>query len=337
MRTRFSAERVTVETGARLHLGFYGLCSSSGLALGGVGLAVDGVGYKVTVAPAGELSVEGCQRERAADIALEAARLYGLPGLRVTVERCIPGHVGLGSTTQLTLSIHAAAAVLSGASPLEAVRRVNRGFYSGVGVGVWLRGGLVVDTGVTGGEPFSAKPMAYAPVPGDWRLLALLPPGRRGPPEGPLERQLMEHAVSRLEGWPGRCPEAFEALLRGVLAGAALGDFDRFVEGLERLEGLTASLFVGEQEGGLFCCREAAEAAQLLRRVGARGVGQSSWGPLVYGFYPSPRRARAALQLLRRLAPRGWTVLVLAPRLRGAVLRAPRPHRRLAGAFSSTV
>ena len=116
MRIRFSTEHVTVETGARLHLGFYGLCRSSGLMLGGVGLAVDGVGYRVTVAAAEKLAVKGCQRELVASIALEAARLYELPGLRVAVERCIPRHVGLGSTTQLTLSIHAATAVLSGAS-----------------------------------------------------------------------------------------------------------------------------------------------------------------------------------------------------------------------------
>ena len=137
----------------------------------------------------------------------------------------------------------------------------------------------------------------------------------------------MERVVEARDEEEGACTPAYRLVLRRLLPGAALGDFNAFVEALEALEVLTASVFSGAQGGGLFCCPEAAEAARLLRGAGARGVGQSSWGPLVYGFYPSPARARAAVHLLRHLllGRRGWRILLLEPRLRGAVVRwAPR-------------
>ncbi len=324
--TRFSDEapdRVVVETGGRVHLGFYRPCAAGGWVLGGLGVAVDGVGFRVSAERAETLIVEGCDVDRLRAAAEAAARSFGLSGLRVRAEACIPRHVGLGSTTQLWLAVHAAAAVLAGRSVEEAVRAAGRSRLSGVGVGVFLWGGLVADTGLRGGRPGTVAPMTWTPLPRGWTILAVLPrvEGWRVE-EGAAEEAAVLQAVLHA---PGRaCGRAMEALVSKVYPGAASGDFNLFAEGLEDIEAATAAAFSGSQPGGAYCCRETMLAAEELRRAGGRAVGQSSWGPLAYAWYPSPGEAGDAAELLKRRLPRGWRLLLLRPRPRGARVE-PRP------------
>jgi len=314
------------ETGARLHLGFYRLCRGvSGLVLGGVGLAVDleGVATRVVFEPReGGIEVtapEACLSD-AEEAATAASRRYGVTG-RLVVERCIPRHVGLGSTTQLVLAIHAVVARAAGVEDLEAVvGSAGRGFYSGVGAGVFLRGGLVIDAGLRGGGRAS-RPMAWAWPPSSWGLVVVVPSvePRRLMAEDALEDEAMRGVLAGLPPGPGACAEPYSALLDLLLPGAALPSFDMFVAGVEALEAAAARLFGGAQ-GGAMCCSEAEAAAAALRGVGARGVGQSSWGPSVYGFFSSRGAAARAAAVLRRRLGGGFRVLAGAVRRRGATL-----------------
>ncbi|NOZ89159.1 MAG: hypothetical protein GXO15_04455 [Crenarchaeota archaeon] len=324
--TRFSDEaldRVVVETGGRVHLGFYRPCAAGGWVLGGVGVAVDGVGFRVAAERADTISVEGCDVDRLRAAAEAAARSFGLRGLRVHADTCIPRHVGLGSTTQLWLAVHTAAAVLAGKGVEEAVKAAGRSRLSGVGVGVFLWGGLVADTGLRGGRPGTVAPMTWTPLPREWTILAVLPrvEGWRVE-EGAEEEATVLQAALRAGG--GGCSRAVEALVSKVYPGAATGDFDLFTEGLEDIEAATAAAFSGSQPGGAYCCSETRLAAEELRRAGGRAVGQSSWGPLAYAWYPTLGEAEEAAERLRRRLPRGWRLLLLRPRPRGARVE-PRP------------
>jgi len=294
--------RAVVEAPARIHLGFHSPCRSGGRVLGGLGVAAKapGLGVRVVVERSGGgLAAFGCDAARAGEALREAVERLGLGrGYRVYVEECLPRHVGLGSTTQLVLSVYAGLAALEGIDVEEAVEAAGRGPYSGVGTGVFLRGGLVVDAGARAGEA-RARPALYARLPRRWRLVVVLPlSAPRGRPEGAAEDSAM-HALPG-SGSPA-CLRARRAFLEKLLPGVAEGDFEAFVEALEYIEAATAEAFAPEQ-GGLFCCEESMEAAEALKNLGARGVGQSSWGPAVYGFFPSLRPAlRAALALAARL------------------------------------
>ncbi len=318
------AERVRVETGARLHLGFYRPCRRAGRFLGGLGIGIEAAGLhtRVYAERSHTLTVEApteCldDAERAAH---EASMRLRARGARVVVEECLPRHVGLGSTTQLVLAVYAAIAALHQRSIEEAARLAARGPYSGVGTGVFLRGGLVIDAGVSVGE--RAAPAAYAPVPPDWGLVVIVPivEGSRLVPEGPTESSLLD----RVRGVDQRlCLQGYVALLDMVLPGAAEADFDLFVSGLEVIEEVTGRAFASTQ-GGSMCCEESFRAALLLRSLGARAVGQSSWGPSVYGFFPTRAAAAAAAararSLMRANGLRG-RLHVAVPRLRGADIR----------------
>ncbi len=312
------SKRVSVWTGARIHLGFYGLCTHGDLRLGGVGLSVDGVGYKITVEVSNTVTVEGCQADRALGYVSKAARAFGIEGLRVKLHECIPPHVGLGSTTQLILALYASAAILAGYSveeaAIEAVKRSRRESFSGVGKGAFVYGGLVIDTGVRRGTA-GALPAAYARVPEHWRVIAILPKtGWRIEEEE--ERGVIMRIVEKKES-QDLCCKAYSALMRMVLPGIAFNDFDLFARGVEEIDRITGEYF-GDVQGGLYCCKESEDATRLLSKLGARGVGQSSWGPLVYGFYEDESKARKALEEAKRIIPNNWTVYMLRPRNVGA-------------------
>ncbi len=328
--TRFSAEHdrvAVVETGARLHLGFYRPCLRGGWVLGGVGAGVDGAGFRVAAGVGGEgLRVEGCQAERAMEALRAAAGWLGLRAAWLRVEECIPSHVGLGSTTQLWLAVYAALAALASRRVEDAVKAAGRFRLSAVGAGVFLWGGLVADTGLRGGKPGTVRPMLRLSLPEDWRVVAVLPDVKWRVEEAAAEEEAVIRAALASRG--EYCERASRALVDMVLPGAAAGDLELFARGLEEVEEATALAFSASQPGGRYCCPETARAVEELRRSGAVGVGQSSWGPLAYGWAGSPEDAeRIAARLSSRL-PRGWRLLLLRPRNRGAVLQvAPQAPR----------
>jgi beta-RFAP synthase len=56
-----------------------------------------------------------------------------------------------------------------------------------------------------------------------------------------------------------------------------------FGESLTGIQRIVGGWFRSVQ-GGIFATAQGAELARIMRRAGASGVGQSSWGPAVYGL-----------------------------------------------------
>src|SRR5581483_7464123 len=97
------------------------------------------------------------------------------------VEEVAPAHAGLGSGTQLALAIAAGLRRMHGL-PLD-VRgdavRVGRGARSGLGIGLFDTGGVIVDGG-RGASSDAAPVICRLPFPQDWRILLVLDPACTG-------------------------------------------------------------------------------------------------------------------------------------------------------------
>jgi len=306
---------VTVRVPARLHLGFLDLNGGLGRRFGGVGLAVNGPKTSITISAAPQMRVTGPERERVVSHVETLRRALGLAGAYdVRINEVVPAHVGLGSGTQLALAVAAALRRLHGL-PLDVARdavRLGRGARSGVGIGVFERGGLVVDGG-RGTTRTAAPIVSRMAFPESWRIVLVLDPHRQGV-HGPDERDIF----SRLPSFSDRdAGHLCRLVLMQALPALAESDIAAFGSAIKDIQGCIGDYFAPLQGGSRFSSPDVAAALDLLEREGAVGIGQSSWGPTGFAFAPSAEAADRLLSLARR-----------DPRCRDLELRAFRGLNR---------
>src|SRR5262245_10809828 len=106
---------VCVEAYARLHFGVLDLRGSGGRWFGGIGASASAPSLLLSAAAADSLTVDGEDSDRATAFARQFLSHHRLTcGARIHVHRVLPPHAGLGSGTQLALSIARALAELHG-------------------------------------------------------------------------------------------------------------------------------------------------------------------------------------------------------------------------------
>jgi beta-ribofuranosylaminobenzene 5'-phosphate synthase len=318
---------VVVTAPARLHFGMLDPAGVGARRFGGFGVGVESP--RVVVAarrrPGEAVTVTGSQADRATAFARRARTAFGLDsGVEVTVREAIPPHVGLGSGTKLGLAIARAVATLAGVSPApeQLAEASDRGARSSVGCWTFVAPGLVVEAGVAGEGPISPL-VARHPMPERWRCVLALPVGIEGL-SGDAEERFFGLVHDRGIGEP-RVPRL---LLTELLPGLLAGDIDEFGEALSEIQRDVGSIFAAQQ-GGVFHPHAAPLVDALLSlRVGA--VGQSSWGPAVYGIVDGPERAAEVAERLRDAVGAAIDVRVVDFDRRGASVAHPNAGRAAA-------
>lgn len=276
---------VFVETSARLHFGVLDLRGARGRWFGGVGAAAPEPTLLVSAAPADVLEVGGEAADRAAAFGGRFLAHYGVEGgARLHVHRALPAHAGLGSGTQLALAVARALAELHGieAGTDELARAMHRARRSAVGTWTFAGGGLVVEGGRRAEYPDGeevAPLLTRLAFPPSWSCV-LAVPARESGMSGADETE----ALAQLPSPPERDVERVAHLvLMGLLPALADADLEAFGAALTEIQRINGRWFAPAQ-GGTFAPGRGADVARCLVRSGATGVGQSSWGPAVYGL-----------------------------------------------------
>jgi beta-RFAP synthase len=282
---------------------------------GGGGVAVEFPRVVVAVRPASgqEVIALGSQAGRATAFAGRARDAFGhRGGLEVEVREAIPPHAGLGSGTKLGLAVALGVAELAGiaAGPQQLAAASGRGARSSVGCWTFAAPGLVIEAGVRDGGWISPL-VARHPMPERWRCVLALPLGGEG-----LSGDAEERFFDRLHERPAREPSVSRLLLTALLPGLVSGDIDEFGAALTEIQREIGSMFATEQ-GGVFHPR-AAPVVDALHALGVGAVGQSSWGPSVYGIVDGPERATEVADRLRDAVGSGTEVRVVDFDRRGA-------------------
>ena len=196
-----SPASVTVTVPARLHLGFLDLNGGLGRRFGSIGLAINGLKTSITFNAASQPQVTGPESERVRGYLQAMQRALDIENTcHVRIDEVVPAHAGLGSGTQIALAVAAGVRRLHGL-PLD-VRgdaiRLERGARSGVGIGLFDHGGLVVDGG-RGPLTTAAPVVSRMPFPEQWRILVVLDPHRQGV-HGPDEREVFSKLAPSSDG-----------------------------------------------------------------------------------------------------------------------------------------
>ncbi len=306
---------IVVTAPARLHFGMLDPAGLGARRFGGFGVGVESPRVVVAVRrrSGDAVSVSGSEPERATTFARQARRAFGLSGgVEVNVREAIPPHVGLGSGTKLGLAIARGLAELAGisAGPEQLTEASGRGARSSVGCWTFAAPGLVVEAGVRDGDYISPVVARY-PMPERWRCVLALPLGVEG-----VSGDAEERFFGQLRESPAAEPRVPRLLLTALLPGLLRSDIDQFGVALAQIQREMGSIFAAQQ-GGVFHPR-AAPLVDALLALGVGAVGQSSWGPSVYGIVDGPQAAADVADRLRVAAGAGTEVSVVDFDRRGA-------------------
>ena len=296
---------VTIRASARLHLGFIDLHGGLGRMYGSLGVSLQQpmCVVEVTSEKSG-LIVSGEEKSRATKITEQLIEHFDITqGLRITVWESIPQHAGLGSGTQLGLSIGSGITEVVGikTTVTELARILQRGTVSGVGTATFASGGFVVDGGKTTkelkDESIGIPPLIIRhDVPKDWCFVVAIP----GVPKG-LSGFREKLAFQKL---PSAKPEsaqmASRLLVMKLLPALIDDDIDRFGEALTRIQIIVGDVFASAQ-GGRFASPKIAECVNAMLDAGAKGAGQSSWGPACYGLVRGGKAASKVKKVVQEV------------------------------------
>lgn len=269
-----------IETPSRLHMGLIDLSRKFERQYGALGVMVKG-GFKIEVEQIAEgLKVDGTEREKheVSEVYERMKDHYDIDsGFRVDVERRVPRHVGLGSTTQLYLGTAKGMAELSGidADSVEIASVVGRSRFSAIGTYGFDMGGFILEGGKKKKE--KVPPLcARMAIPDDWRFLIVNPKEEEGYDE--TEEKPIMKKIEVDEEYPQKISHH---IIMGVLPSIKdgnIGEFADHISAIQRLVGMSFS----EYQGGIFH-PAVSDVIEFLEKI-TSGAGQSSWGPTAYGI-----------------------------------------------------
>ncbi|MBZ4201339.1 MAG: GHMP kinase [Methylotenera sp.] len=319
------AKQVKVTSRGRLHMGFFDLHGGLGRKYGGIGLSLSAPAQTLTVSLDDSWHADHESNARALVIAQQLMAKLNIEGaLKLAVDHGLPEHAGLGSGTQLALSVGAAISHLFelNLSTQEIAVLSGRGARSGIGIAAFDHGGLLIDGGRRLKSASSTKVDSPPPLlarydfPEAWRILLVLD-NRQAGVHG-------EHELAAFDQLPP-FPESLAAhLCRQVLMQAMPAlleqDLTAFGQAIQVLQSSVGDYFAPAQ-GGRYANAEVAAVLQYLAAQGVACFGQSSWGPTGFAVFADAASAEAYLaQLKTKFSKSGLSWLICSGYNRGAQL-----------------
>lgn len=287
---------VFVNAFARLHMGFLDLNGSQGRRFGSLGLGLNGPDTLIELATGqhafGDVE-EPAYVSKSKQLILAHANIES--DVSIKVHREIPRHFGLGSGTQMALAIGAGLNQLFNLDlkPAEIAAVTGRGLRSGIGLGTFDRGGIVLDGG-RGDETNVPPIVVQQPFPEAWRILLIFDHSHVGV-HGDEERNAFAtlqdadlHATQKVN----------HQILMRALPAIQEGDLSVFGESIALLQAYTGDYFSPVQ-GGRYASKQVAQVLNYLMDSGVSCVGQSSWGPTGFAVFESDAIAQDYLIKLK--------------------------------------
>jgi beta-RFAP synthase len=256
--------------------------------------------------------------ERARSILAAMGNDAPAAGCHIQIERTPQPHVGLGSGTQLALSIAAALDALAGRElrePEALAKIAGRARRSSIGTHGFFRGGLLVDPGKLAGEELPPL-LTAVPLPSAWRFV-LLRPAKAVGLSGDAERAAFGNLPPVSES---RTAELYDIALSRLVPAARSANFHAFSRALEEFGRLAGECFASQQ-GGQYASVDAMRMIELAKRLGVHGVAQSSWGPTVAALLSNTEEAEQLVARVRQHDVAGAIqTMIAAPSNRGAFI-----------------
>lgn len=281
---------VIVESSARLHLGFYNFLTEN-IAYGSLGVAINQPRIVVKVKRDKGIKIINKTQININDVIQTIIEKLNVNDIQIEVLEAIPRHIGLGSTTQTTLTIAYAITKLLNLNYniKELALLLGRGRNSGIGITAFEKGGFIVDSGRKISEKGTVeppiniqdlpKPIFIKTLPKDWYFIIFIPKNRLGLNEKTeiLAMKTPQSISQELQ------LELYKLLLLKIIPAIIKRDIQTFGQAITKLQIIVGKYF-SKYQGGIFSSKESEYIVNTLLENKAHGAGQSSWGPTTYGI-----------------------------------------------------
>lgn len=302
-----NSTNITVQSSARLHMGFFDLHGGLGRKFGSIGLSLEEPKLVIKAVAADALNVLGGAAVPAAVISKAfsitqqlLARLQLNNSLELNVVQHIPEHAGLGSGTQLALAIGAAVSQLYGLnlSTAKIAELTGRGGRSGIGIAAFDYGGLLIDGGRASSPenivPTTPPLLARYDFPEEWRILLIFDTSQPG-----IHGEQEKIAFTQLPVFPENlAAHLCRHVLMQAMPALVERDLTAFGNSIQTLQTHVGDYFAPAQ-GGRYASKLVGEVLQHLDAIGVACFGQSSWGPTGFAIFENAIEAEKQMRQLK--------------------------------------
>lgn len=301
-------DHVFVNTFARLHMGFLDLNGQTGRRFGSLGLGLNAPDTLIELAIGQDVFNQGAEEPyvlKSKQAILTHANIN--QDVSIRVHRAIPRHFGLGSGTQMALAIGEGINQLFDLNLTlgEIANITSRGRRSGIGIGTFASGGLVLDGG-RGLETKTPPIISHQPFPDEWAIVLMFDNQHIG-----VHGDEEVEAFATLKDADMQATQAVnhEVLMRGLPAIQEC-DLKAFGEAVSVLQAYTGDYFAPVQ-GGRYASKLVTQVLSYLVQQGVSCIGQSSWGPTGFAIFENHEMATSHLEKLKSTfqdSALGWLV-----------------------------
>ena len=281
---------------ARLHFGFLELNNNNG-AFGGIGLSIDKFNTKITVKKNIGAKFEGKALDKASFFLKKFCKKNKIkPNFFLNIEKATPPHIGLGSGTQLALSIGSAISQLNNINlDLEKIAKIlNRSLRSNIGLINFKHGGFLIDLKIKN-KFFSNINKVFFPE--DWKII-LIKDTKQG-----LHGKNEMDAFKKIRSFPKiNHIKLTDLVLFQIYPSLIENNFDEFSKAISKLQNIMGKYF-NIFQNGMFSSSEVSNVLNFLRKENISGYGQTSWGPTGFALFPNIKKAEEMrLKLKKRFS-----------------------------------
>lgn len=301
---------VRVRAPARLHLGFLDLNGSAGRKFGSIGLAIDTHHTVVEAQRTHTTSINNITTDSAATsqkanniidtfyTTLGQHIAVDQRGVTLTFLELIPEHAGLGSGTQLALTIGTALCRLHqiSASTHDIAAQLGRGSRSGIGIATFDHGGFIIDGGLSDASPVPPL-LAHYDFPENWYAILIVDKSQQGV-HGTKEL----NAFKDLPTYPIAHSHAIcHITLMKLLPALVEHQLTQFGQAIADIQMLIGDHFAPAQ-GGRYSSPHVASLLHYAQNTGHSGIAQTSWGPTGVIFVEGHQAAEQLIAALNQHA-----------------------------------
>tara|TARA_Y100000817_G_scaffold298748_1_gene276221 strand:+ start:80 stop:1042 length:963 start_codon:yes stop_codon:yes gene_type:complete len=284
---------ISIQSPSRLHLGFYGISDTYGYSYGSMGLSINHAHVNLSIKLSSSFQ-SNLPKKYTNPMLKYLNNINVKPKFDLKASSLPKMHIGLGSGTQITLSV---IMIINKFLNLnlnyqEVVKISQRGLRSGTGIASFKDGGFIIDA--CKAQKKLPKILLQKKFPKTWRIILLNDKKIVGK-FGKSERNFFKGMKNSKKTYP----ELSDIIMRGIIPSVIYEDFDNFIFAINRFQKIT-SKFYSSNQGNVFISNDINNIMKDMQKNNNVGIGQSSWGPLSYIFTDSIDYARDLIDFIEK-------------------------------------